>query len=176
MGHYYLFIMENKLFIKFLLISLLIHLLILYIFISDAIILSPLKLQPVSFNKGIQYISFNKEIDIRTSNNTQKKEEKKNLKNKYSKRLSAFARATDGIKNPAPEYPPLAIKWGYEGIVRIKFTITTNGDVKNIKILKSSGYRILDIAAVEGVKKWHFNRINKDVEVIKDIEFKLYSN
>lgn len=50
-------------------------------------------------------------------------------------------------------YPLLARNKGIEGEVWLKFEILKNGKVKNIKVVKSSHYQILDKAAIESIKK-----------------------
>lgn len=47
----------------------------------------------------------------------------------------------------AKSYPPLARRWGIEGTVTTEFTISATGYPENIRIVKSSGYEILDAAA-----------------------------
>ena len=39
-------------------------------------------------------------------------------------------------------------KQGYKGMVKVKFTISKKGEVKNVKILQSSGMTSLDKAIV----------------------------
>jgi TonB family protein len=53
----------------------------------------------------------------------------------------------------AKHYPPLAKRRGIEGTVTTKFSINTHGYPQNIKIVKSSGYRILDSAAQKTIVK-----------------------
>ncbi|MEN8189128.1 MAG: energy transducer TonB [Thermodesulfobacteriota bacterium] len=50
-------------------------------------------------------------------------------------------------------YPLIARKKGWQGRVLISFTIYRDGSVKDISIIKSSGFRILDKNAVEVIKK-----------------------
>ena len=50
-------------------------------------------------------------------------------------------------------YPPWAKKQGFEGTVHIKFTILSTGFTKNIKIIKSSGFNILDKEAISTIKR-----------------------
>ena len=50
-------------------------------------------------------------------------------------------------------YPPWAKKQGFEGTVHIKFTILSTGFAKNIKIIKSSGFNILDKEAISTIKR-----------------------
>ena len=50
-------------------------------------------------------------------------------------------------------YPRLARKMGWEGKVVVSFVICEDGMVINIRIVKSSGYTLLDKNAVESIKK-----------------------
>jgi len=50
-------------------------------------------------------------------------------------------------------YPRLARKMGWEGKVVVSFVICEDGTVVNIKIIKSSGFALLDKNAVESIKK-----------------------
>jgi len=59
-------------------------------------------------------------------------------------------------QNTSPPYPQKARRLGYEGIVMLKVLINQNGRVDNVAVLKSSGYVILDRAALSAVKKWLF--------------------
>jgi protein TonB len=59
-------------------------------------------------------------------------------------------------RNPKPRYPRIARKQGYEGIVVLKVEILPNGRVGQIRVKKSSGYRMLDRSALKTVKGWKF--------------------
>lgn len=50
------------------------------------------------------------------------------------------------------EYPAIAAASGWQGILRINFTINKDGTVRDIKVLKSSNYPVLDDAAVTALK------------------------
>jgi len=50
-------------------------------------------------------------------------------------------------------YPALARKRGIEGTVQVSFRITLTGEPEEIRIMKSSGFRILDRATLRVVKK-----------------------
>lgn len=50
-----------------------------------------------------------------------------------------------------PDYPPEAVKNGWEGIVTFRALIGTDGRAKNCEIIQSSGYAILDDAACRKV-------------------------
>lgn len=53
----------------------------------------------------------------------------------------------------AKTYPLIARKRGIEGTVYVSFLISSNGKPREIEILKSSGFRILDRATVKVVEK-----------------------
>jgi len=50
-------------------------------------------------------------------------------------------------------YPNWAKKQGFEGSVYLKFTILSTGFTKDIKIIKSSGFNILDKEAISTIKR-----------------------
>ena len=45
---------------------------------------------------------------------------------------------------------------GYEGLVMLKVLVDENGRVDDLEVLQSSGYAILDKAALSSVRKWMF--------------------
>ena len=59
-------------------------------------------------------------------------------------------------KNPHPAYPLIARKKGWEGRVLIQAEIDREGNVSKIKVLESSGYKVLDNSSLETLKKWKF--------------------
>jgi TonB family protein len=52
-------------------------------------------------------------------------------------------------------YPPLALRQGYQGQVLVAVSIEANGKIASATLARSSGYRILDLAAVESVLAIH---------------------
>ena len=52
----------------------------------------------------------------------------------------------------ARPYPPLAAAMGWTGLVRVSFTIRTDGTVAGLRIVKSSGRKVLDECALEDVR------------------------
>lgn len=59
-------------------------------------------------------------------------------------------------RNPPPGYPRAAKKRGYQGTVVLSVLVNENGVVTNLWVFASSGYMILDNAAVKAVRKWLF--------------------
>lgn len=60
------------------------------------------------------------------------------------------------LKNPAPEYPALAQRRGWEGTVLLRVQVLASGKPGEIQIQKSSGRQQLDDAALSAVKRWSF--------------------
>lgn len=60
------------------------------------------------------------------------------------------------LNNPKPPYPLAARKRGIEGQVLLRARVQEDGRCAMVETKKSSGYTMLDSAAVETVKKWRF--------------------
>lgn len=72
----------------------------------------------------------------------------------------------------AKTYPVLARKMGLDGTVYIGFRISPQGEPQDIRIIKSSGVRILDAATMDIVKRAApFPRVDASIEV--PVVFKL---
>ncbi|MDW8308492.1 MAG: energy transducer TonB [Verrucomicrobiales bacterium] len=77
--------------------------------------------------------------------------------------------------HPHPEYPPLALRLGYQGKVVLRIVVNPDGSVASVEIEKSSGYKILDNAALEHTRR-HLRLKNPPGEVrvhTLEIEFRL---
>jgi protein TonB len=61
------------------------------------------------------------------------------------------------LNNPAPSYPSAAQKRGLQGRVILKIHVLASGQPDNVSVAKSSGYDILDDAAVKAVAAWVFD-------------------
>jgi protein TonB len=59
-------------------------------------------------------------------------------------------------KNPPPRYPGLARRKGYQGTVVLEVLVDERGKVGGLRVITSSGYAILDRAAVGAVENWLF--------------------
>ena len=60
------------------------------------------------------------------------------------------------LSNPVPDYPRLARRRSWQGVVWLLVEVTSTGDVADLAVEQSSGYRILDQAAFETVRSWTF--------------------
>ena len=73
-----------------------------------------------------------------------------------------------------PKYPKLAIKRGYEGVLKLEILILKSGIVKEVFILESTGFEILDKAGVNAAFKSKFYPLTKKTNL--NIEYTLKLN
>lgn len=60
------------------------------------------------------------------------------------------------LNNPAPVYPPLALRRGWEGQVLLRVRVLASGRPASVELQQSSGFPPLDEAAIRTVKQWLF--------------------
>ncbi len=60
------------------------------------------------------------------------------------------------LSNPKPFYPRVARRRGMQGMVVLEVEVSIEGLPKKVEIEVSSGFKLLDIAAVETVRGWRF--------------------
>ena len=70
---------------------------------------------------------------------------------------SSIREATPAYRlNPSPEYPAVARRRGYEGTVLVEVLVSRDGRVKDLRVSRSSGYSVLDQAAMASIRGWLF--------------------
>lgn len=78
------------------------------------------------------------------------------------KRSETIKRTTDVIQQARyrrrfpPVYPRRSLELGQQGMVTLHAEVLPNGFPDELKVAESSGYRLLDMAALAAVKKWEF--------------------
>jgi protein TonB len=83
------------------------------------------------------------------------------------------------LKNPPPSYPPEAVRGNLTGVVELEILVGIDGKPIDVSIVRSSGHRILDQAAVRVVKsRWTFQPAMSNGQPVQargrvPIEFKL---
>lgn len=60
------------------------------------------------------------------------------------------------LNNPAPEYPALAVRQGWQGTVLLRVRVLANGSVESAEVKQTSGKKLLDEEALRTVKRWAF--------------------
>lgn len=58
--------------------------------------------------------------------------------------------------NPKPRWPAEALARRWQGRVLLRLEIASDGTVDDVQVMQSSGFDILDLAAVEAVRDWRF--------------------
>lgn len=61
------------------------------------------------------------------------------------------------LNNPAPSYPAISRRLGEQGTVTLEILVMANGNVGDIKVKKSTGFKRLDDAAVKTIRRWKFH-------------------
>jgi protein TonB len=92
--------------------------------------------------------------------------------------LSGLARPLGGYQIK-PRYPESARRAGAQGVTTLRVRVLENGRVGEVLVEQSAGFRDLDMAAMEAVKKWLFEpaRRGKDpvsVWVMLPVKFELH--
>lgn len=91
-----------------------------------------------------------------------------------SAEMVPFDTLVEGSRTPKPEYPQLARRWGHEGVAVVRITVGEDGAVLDVDLLRSTGYRELDEAALEAVRRrWKFKAPGKKIMTIKEFKFRL---
>ncbi|MBI4230426.1 MAG: energy transducer TonB [Planctomycetes bacterium] len=62
----------------------------------------------------------------------------------------------DYLRNPPPAYPRLALEHGWQGLVLLRAQVRADGTAGDVVVETSSGYPVLDRAALRSVCKWRF--------------------
>ena len=88
--------------------------------------------------------------------------------------------AASYLKNQPPKYPISALKNKQQGTVLLEIKVSVEGEPRSVIIEKSSGFEMLDEAAIAAVKQWKFIPARRgssvvEANVIVPIKFKLNS-
>lgn len=70
------------------------------------------------------------------------------------------------LNNPAPSYPSMSRRLAEQGRVVLDVYILANGRVGELRINQSSGFKRLDDAAMQAVKKWQYVPARRGNEAI----------
>jgi protein TonB len=60
------------------------------------------------------------------------------------------------ISNPKPDYPEAARRMRQEGVVILDILVSPDGAAGEVRVSRSSGFPLLDHAAVDAVRRWTF--------------------
>lgn len=65
-----------------------------------------------------------------------------------------------------PNYPRIALKRGWQGEVLIQALVDASGATQEIKLIRSSGYEMLDASAIAAVAQWQFQASMEDGDYV----------
>lgn len=83
--------------------------------------------------------------------------------------LAQGAQQVDPTPKPAnrePAYPSKARRLGYQGSVTVRIEVLASGRVGRVEVIASSGYGILDRAAVKTIEEWQFAPATRGGETV----------
>jgi len=60
------------------------------------------------------------------------------------------------LSNPKPEYPEAARQQRQQGVVEVNVLVGADGRASEVSVSRSSGFTLLDQAAVQAVRRWIF--------------------
>ena len=66
------------------------------------------------------------------------------------------SRSAEYLHNPKPAYPNISKRRGEQGTVTISVLIGTDGSAQDARVKTSSGFELLDQAALSTVKSWRY--------------------
>lgn len=73
----------------------------------------------------------------------------------------------DYLQNPPPVYPRSALRRRIQGTVMVDVRVGVDGFPRMVRLEASSGYAMLDEAALEAVRKWQFTPARRGSEVVE---------
>jgi periplasmic protein TonB len=79
--------------------------------------------------------------------------------------LSGLARPLGGYQ-VKPRYPESARRAGAQGITTLRVRVLENGKVGEVMVDQSAGFRDLDLAAMDAVRKWRFEPARRGKEPV----------
>ncbi|MBM4318271.1 MAG: energy transducer TonB [Deltaproteobacteria bacterium] len=77
--------------------------------------------------------------------------------------------------NHLPKYPEIAVEKGWQGIVKLKLVVSVDGRVIESSVIESSGFSILDEAALKASHQWTLNLAPGISMVVAPVQFILDS-
>ena len=84
--------------------------------------------------------------------------------------------------NPIPPYPRMAKLRNYQGVVKVMAIVDYQGKIIEINLQQSSGYNILDNAAIKTIQNWSFDLKKHNLpltayyKILIPINFQINSN
>lgn len=89
------------------------------------------------------------------------KMEAKSDAERHRNKAEAFLRGVGDVElelksSTPPEYPRRAMDAGIEGAVEVEYTVRKNGDVDDVRIVRSSPRGVFETAVLKALRRWHY--------------------
>lgn len=81
-------------------------------------------------------------------------------------KIESSSREASLINQPRPSYPPEAYRSREEGTVVVMAQVDAMGNASDVELVKHSGSRVLDRAAMNEVRKWKFKPAMKNGKAV----------
>lgn len=140
------------------------------------------KKEPDSQNKVINKTTLTKTTKQNDSVINKDKQKTENTSQTTSSSISSVSRTKviAQIKNKLNEsfyYPRLAQRKNWQGKVILAFLVNTSGEISHIKVAHSSGFSVLDNAALKAMSKIEYLTsisLNKEMNIQLPVIYKLF--
>lgn len=76
------------------------------------------------------------------------------------------------LRTQAPTYPSEALSEGISGEVVVEFTVTTDGSVRDARVVQANPPRVFNQATLAAVRRWRFAPVDAPVHTRRSISFK----
>ncbi|MDR1324196.1 MAG: energy transducer TonB [Candidatus Margulisbacteria bacterium] len=76
-------------------------------------------------------------------------------------------------QNLPPRYPAAALRNRWQGETVLLLSLNKNGVLAKVDLVKSSGYKILDDAALSAARQWRFRSPRRSIQVKFPVKFVL---
>jgi TonB family protein len=76
-------------------------------------------------------------------------------------------------QNLPPRYPAAALRNRWQGETVLLLSLNKNGALAKVDLVKSSGYKILDDAALSAARQWRFRSPRRSIQVKFPVKFVL---
>ena len=76
-------------------------------------------------------------------------------------------------QNRPPKYPAIALRNRWQGETVLLLSINKDGQTDGITLLKSSGYKILDTEALNAARSWRFTAPRRNIQVRFPVKYVL---
>lgn len=131
---------------------------------KQATFASTLKVPPTVQN-NLKQVNISKEVGVETASSADLNEPEPNNSSAATVAAATQSPRLDTepdylatyLNNASPTYPVVARRLGWQGKVMLSVEVLADGRAGQVRLQHSSGHTVLDEAALNAVKDWHFS-------------------